>query len=955
MQRRTGRGLRNPADLWRAFALIVLLAAVADAPSRAAAADLYDVTGVGADDVLNMRNNVAGATDLKETRIVGRIPWNARGVAASGLTTPVRGALWRQVRYAGATGWVSARYLTPAANTDPDRRPPALSCAGTEPFWSLRIGPGEAVFDAPLADVSSKWTDRVLSATGGQNRPRQWAYHLGPEDHARRVAIVTRTNACSDGMSDWTYPFDLILVDVDAGSAPLQGCCNLPLPLSAAVAQTDPGPPMDAAELEAAIRAIGAERYHDRHPFHRMLHGGTCSLGQVQAWVLNRYYYQSRIPLKDAALLSRLEDPVLRREWRTRIEEHDGSADNPGGIARWLVLAEAVGLDRRRRGLDRGRPAGHPLCGRCLHPLRARAHGAGGHRLVADRAFRLANPRGSHRRAADPLRLRHGRDHRLLPPPSERGPQGRGVQPRLRHPRGAKPGAAGPGPGGAALQDRRPVGPARCPLPCLRGPGPRAAGRFRTGFVLVSARLLVEDASVPKLSAGVRLHFDTRREQWVLLAPERVFVLDQVALEIVKRCDGAASMTTIVDDLATAFSAPRAVIAKDVRDLAPGLRGQAGNGAVSAPGLPLAVLAELTHRCPLQCPYCSNPVVLERSGAELDTATWQRVIAESAALGALQIHFSGGEPTARRDLEDMVRTARAEGLYQNLITAGVQVSEARLAALAEAGIDHVQLSLQDSERTGCERIAGLRGAYDRKLAFAGQVRTLGLPLTLNFVVHRQNLDRLEEMLDLAVRLDAQRVEIAHVQYHGWALRNRAALMPRRDQFDRALDVVAAARERLKGVLVIDHVVPDYHARRPKACMGGWGRRFLTITPSGKVLPCHAAETIADLAFESVAEQPLRDIWESSEAFNRYRGTAWMSEPCRSCDRREMDWGGCRCQAFALTGDAGKTDPACALSLDRHLVKTVAEGGSGTAATELVYRSFADEAAAVRQTRTGPSD
>jgi pyrroloquinoline quinone biosynthesis protein E len=365
---------------------------------------------------------------------------------------------------------------------------------------------------------------------------------------------------------------------------------------------------------------------------------------------------------------------------------------------------------------------------------------------------------------------------------------------------------------------------------------------------------------------------------------------------------------------------------------------------MSALAFPLAVLAELTHRCPLQCPYCYNPVALERSGKELDTATWQRVIAEIAGLGAMQIHFSGGEPTARKDLEVLARTARAEGLYQNLITAGVLVSEARLAALAEAGIDHVQLSLQDSEAAGCDRIGGYPGGYDKKLAFARQVRRLGLPLTLNVVVHRQNLDHLEALVARAVELDAQRLEVAHVQYYGWAYRNRAALMPRRDQLDRALAAVEAARERLKGILVIDHVVPDYYATRPKACMGGWGRRFLTITPAGKVLPCHAAETITGLTFDSVKERPLADIWERSEAFQRYRGTDWMPEPCRSCERREIDWGGCRCQAFALTGDAGRTDPACALSPDHAVITALAERDSRAAAPAFVYRNFANAAA-----------
>lgn len=361
--------------------------------------------------------------------------------------------------------------------------------------------------------------------------------------------------------------------------------------------------------------------------------------------------------------------------------------------------------------------------------------------------------------------------------------------------------------------------------------------------------------------------------------------------------------------------------------------------APSVPGFPLAVLAELTHRCPLQCPYCSNPVELHRASDELDTAAWCDVIGQVAGLGALQIHFSGGEPTVRKDLETLVACARDCGLYCNLITAGVLLSRERLAALSDAGLDHVQLSIQDSDAEGCDRIGGYRGGFARKLECAAAVRALGLPLTVNAVVHRQNLHHLSELVALAETLGAQRLEIAHVQYYGWAYRNRAALMPTRPELDAALAVVEAARERLKGVLVIDHVVPDYYAHRPKACMGGWGQRFLNIAPNGTVLPCHAAESITGLRFERVGERSLRDIWETSEAFRRYRGTDWMPEPCRSCDRREIDWGGCRCQAFALTGRADRTDPACALSPEHDAMLAIAERESRSAAPPVVYRTY----------------
>ncbi|MDD2861928.1 MAG: pyrroloquinoline quinone biosynthesis protein PqqE, partial [Acidiphilium sp.] len=263
---------------------------------------------------------------------------------------------------------------------------------------------------------------------------------------------------------------------------------------------------------------------------------------------------------------------------------------------------------------------------------------------------------------------------------------------------------------------------------------------------------------------------------------------------------------------------------------------------------PLAMLMELTHRCPLKCPYCSNPLGLDRARDELDTATWQRVISEAAGIGILQAHFSGGEPMVRQDLPDLIRHARTEGLYTNLITSAVLLDQRRMTALAEAGLDHVQISFQGAEPDMADRIAGLDRAHEKKLAAARLVREAGLALTINAVVHRQNLDQLPAMLDLAIATGAQRIEVAHVQYYGWALKNRAALIPTRTQLDEATRIVEDARRRLAGQLVIDYVVPDYYASRPKACMGGWARQFFNITPSGKMLPCHAAETL-DLPFE----------------------------------------------------------------------------------------------------------
>jgi PqqA peptide cyclase len=345
---------------------------------------------------------------------------------------------------------------------------------------------------------------------------------------------------------------------------------------------------------------------------------------------------------------------------------------------------------------------------------------------------------------------------------------------------------------------------------------------------------------------------------------------------------------------------------------------------------PLGLLAELTHRCPLGCPYCSNPLALDRREDELDAAAWARVFREAAALGVLQAHLSGGEPASRRDLVEITAAAHVAGLYCNLITSAVGLTAARLAALVEAGLDHVQISIQDSIASSADHIAGYAGAYARKRAMAQEVVRLGLPLTVNAVLHRQNIERMGEMVELALELGASRVELAHVQYYGWGLSNRATLMPSRAQAERAVAQVEDLRERHRGRIVIDAVVPDYFARYPKPCTGGWGRRSLNVTPAGKVLPCHAAESIPGLEFWNVRDHSLADIWASSPAFNAFRGTAWMKAPCASCPRREQDFGGCRCQAFALTGDAAAADPVCHLSPAHAIVAALAaateEGG-----------------------------
>ena len=328
---------------------------------------------------------------------------------------------------------------------------------------------------------------------------------------------------------------------------------------------------------------------------------------------------------------------------------------------------------------------------------------------------------------------------------------------------------------------------------------------------------------------------------------------------------------------------------------------------------PIGMLAELTHRCPLQCPYCSNPTELLKANRELDTASWLDLFSQAADLGVLQVHLSGGEPTLRRDLEQLVAGLSARGVYSNLITAGVGIAEGRIEALAEAGLDHLQLSFQGARPATTERIGNLRGSHEKKLETARRARAAGLPLTINAPVHRHNIDEVPEFIELALSLGAERLEIANVQYSGWALANRDALMPDRAAVERQVDIVEAARERLVGIMNIDFVTPDYFAIYPKPCMGGWARDAFVVTPDGSVLPCHAAQTIPSLSFERFGDRTLAEIWADSPAFNAFRGTDWMQEPCRGCERREIDWGGCRCQAMAIAGDPAATDPACVKS------------------------------------------
>jgi pyrroloquinoline quinone biosynthesis protein E len=338
---------------------------------------------------------------------------------------------------------------------------------------------------------------------------------------------------------------------------------------------------------------------------------------------------------------------------------------------------------------------------------------------------------------------------------------------------------------------------------------------------------------------------------------------------------------------------------------------------VNAPR-PTSLLCELTYRCNLQCPYCYNPLDLDSYRDELPTETWLRVVAEAAAMGILHVGLSGGEPTLRRDLPEIVAAASRAGLYTNLITQGTFLDDTRLDELLAAGLEHVQISIQAPTEALADQIAGTRVHANKERAIERVMRR-NVALTLNCVLHRGNHDAIADVIAFAERHGIAKLELANVQFYGWAYRNRAALLPTRGQIDRALDVVAAARARLTGRMQIAYVLPDYFGDRPKACMNGWGRAFLTVTPDGRVLPCPAAAAIRTLHFERVQDRPLSEIWERSEAFVTYRGTAWMPEPCRSCDRREIDWGGCRCQAFLLTGDAGATDPVCDLSPEHERV------------------------------------
>ncbi len=339
---------------------------------------------------------------------------------------------------------------------------------------------------------------------------------------------------------------------------------------------------------------------------------------------------------------------------------------------------------------------------------------------------------------------------------------------------------------------------------------------------------------------------------------------------------------------------------------------------------PLALIAELTHRCPLHCVYCSNPLEMQSRANELSAEIWSRVFREASEAGVLQADLTGGEPLARTDIVDLIRAARAAGLYVNLITSGLPMDEAKLAALVEAGLDHIQLSFQGAREDTANDISGTK-SHAHKLRVLEWVKQHRIALTLNFVIHRRNIDQLGEMVALAESSGATRIEFANVQYYGWAFANRKNLLPTRQQVNDSVEFMKHEQERLRGKIRIEFVVPDYYAKYPKPCMGGWGRKLLLITPSGDALPCHAAQVIPGLLFENIKDRSLREIWEHSAAFQKFRGEDWMQEPCRTCDRREQDFGGCRCQALLLAGDASATDPVCSLAPLRPKIDAILAG------------------------------
>ena len=359
-------------------------------------------------------------------------------------------------------------------------------------------------------------------------------------------------------------------------------------------------------------------------------------------------------------------------------------------------------------------------------------------------------------------------------------------------------------------------------------------------------------------------------------------------------------------------------------------------------GPPLWLLAELTYRCPLQCPYCSNPLDFAQTQQELSTDEWVRVLRQGREMGAAQLGFSGGEPLVRQDLPELIAEARQLGYYSNLITSGLGLTEAKVNAFRDAGLDHIQVSFQASDPELNNAVAGSRKAFEQKLAMARAVKEAGYPMVLNFVIHRHNIHQMNDIISLCERLGADYVELATCQYYGWAFENREGLMPSRAQLEKAEADVNIYRKRLAddgSAMRLIFVTPDYYEERPKACMNGWGSLFLTVAPDGAALPCHSARLLP-IEFPNVRDSSLHSIWYDSPGFNHYRGDSWMPEPCRSCDEKGKDFGGCRCQAYLLTGNADNADPVCSKSPhhDRILAARQAADHATAGLEELTYRN-----------------
>ena len=382
-----------------------------------------------------------------------------------------------------------------------------------------------------------------------------------------------------------------------------------------------------------------------------------------------------------------------------------------------------------------------------------------------------------------------------------------------------------------------------------------------------------------------------------------------------------------------------------------------GGYAMQEISKPLWLLAELTFRCPLQCPYCSNPTDIAKYQNELDTSDWIRVLREARKMGATQLGLSGGEPLVRKDLEEIIREARQLGYYSNLITSGVGMDEQRVAAFKAAGLDHIQISFQASDKELNNYLAGT-DSFQHKVDMARIVKKYEYPMVLNIVIHRQNIDQIEDIIKMTAELKADYVELASTQYYGWSKLNAAHLLPTREQLVRAENIAHQYQEKLADTMRIIYVVPDYYEERPKACMNGWGSIFLTIAPDGSALPCHAAAQLPGLEFPNVKDASIESIWNDSVAFNRFRGFDWMEEPCRSCPEKTKDFGGCRCQAFMLTGNANAADPVCSKS--QHHDALVAEVDRMTgesdpraaASRPLTFRNMKNSKALANETAAG---